>query len=147
MALRQRINGSRVSSGSPAEVPIRILLADASPDYRNALARILNGQPVEIVGEARDTVELTLAVERLQPDVILLDPELPGVDGLQLAARVAGKAPSPGVIFLSLVTGAVKRRSSNVPQSRFLLKENADDRLIEQILELGHRRSKRSRSR
>jgi len=87
------------------------------------------------------------AVERLRPDVILLDPELPGVDGLQLAARVAGKAPSPGVIFLSLVTGAVKRRSSNVPQSRFLLKENADDRLIEQILELGHRRSKRSRSR
>jgi two-component system response regulator DesR len=138
------MNDERPAGGSAADAPVRILVADASPGYRNALARLLQGQPVEIVGEARDTIELTLAVERLQPDVILLDPELPGVDGLQLAARVAGETPSPGVIFLSLVAGRVKHRSSNVRDARFVLKEYADQRLVDQILELGRRRSKRS---
>ena len=142
VALRQRLNDS--PAGGSAVERVRILVADASPGYRSALARLLSGQPVEIVGEARDTVELSLAVERLQPDVILLDPELPGVDGLQLAARVAGQPPSPGVIFLSLVSGQVKQESTSVREARFVLKEDANDNLVKQILELGRRRSRRT---
>jgi chemotaxis response regulator CheB len=134
MALQRSENASR-SQPKPG-APVRILVADASPAYRNALSRLLQDQPIEIVGEARDTVELSLAVERLHPDVILLDPELPGVDGLQLAARVA-TAPGPAVIFLSLVDGAIKRRSHAVPQAAFVLKEDADAALIDQILEVG----------
>ncbi len=119
---------------------VRILLADSSPGYRHALARLLSQEPVEIIGEARDTVELSLAVERLRPDVILLDPELPGIDGLHAVSKLAGLSPEPAVIFLSLLGGGTTHRSahSRVPS---VAKELADRRLLARILEAARSRS------
>ncbi len=113
---------------------VRILLADPSPGYRHALARLLSPEPIEIVGEARDTVELSLAVERLRPDVILLDPELPGVDGLRAIAKLTGISPEPAVIFLSLVTGYTGHRTAHSSRDLALAKELADRTLIGRIL-------------
>jgi len=114
---------------------VRVLLADASPDYCHALARLLSHAPVQIVGEASDTVELSLAVARLQPDVILLDPELPGVDGLQAIPKLAGISPEPAIILLSLMSGPTERRSAQISRRSLLVKELADRTLIERILE------------
>jgi len=116
---------------------VRILVADPSPGYRYALARLLSHEPVEIVGEVRDTVELSLAVQRLRPDVILLDPELPGVDGLHAVPKLAGLSPEPAVIFLSLLGG----KTAHHPRGSSLAKELAERRPLVRILEAARDRT------
>ncbi len=134
----------RLSDAQPAVSPgaagIRILLADASPDYRSALTRLLRSELVEIVGEAQNTVQLCLGAERLHPDVILLDPELPGINGLETFPKLASVTPQTGVIFLSLVRGEIQRQLERISGARFLLKEHADLTLIDHILGLARSR-------
>jgi DNA-binding NarL/FixJ family response regulator len=62
---------------------IRLLVADDHPMLREGLVAVLGTQPdFEVVGEAADGSEVVRLVERLQPDVILLDLEMPGTDGV-----------------------------------------------------------------
>jgi len=124
-------------TGAPTwSAGVRILLADRSSDYRSALIRLLSKEPVQIVGEAENTVELCLATQRLRPEIILLDPELPGISGLETLPKLAAVSPQPAVIFLSLVRGEVQLQSERVNGARFLLKEHAYPDLIEHILKL-----------
>jgi len=114
--------------------PIRVLVADASADYRGALARLLKDQPVQIVGEVQDTADLSFAIERLRPHVILLDPKLPGVEGLQMVPKLAKTASAPGVILLALVSEDVATLPAGLGEARLLLKEHADRTLVDHIM-------------
>ena len=72
---------------------IRILVADDHPVVRDGLVAILGTQPdFEIVGTAADGVEVVAQVEALRPDVLLIDLEMPNMDGVQAleALRVRG---------------------------------------------------------
>src|SRR5205823_5463268 len=60
----------------------RILLVDDHPLTRSALAGLLTQHGFEVVGEASDGEEAVEAAGRLEPDLILLDLSMPGVDGL-----------------------------------------------------------------
>ena len=66
-----------------ADGGIRILVADDHPMLREGLVAVLSTQPdFEVVGEAADGSEAVRLTETLRPDVILLDLEMPGVDGV-----------------------------------------------------------------
>jgi DNA-binding NarL/FixJ family response regulator len=66
-----------------AEGGIRILVADDHPMLREGLVGVLSTQPdFEVVGEASDGAEAVRLAESLHPDVILLDLEMPGTDGV-----------------------------------------------------------------
>lgn len=65
----------------------RIVVADRSPTVRTLLRRLLAASGLDIVGEAGSVEELLPATERLRPDALVLDAELPGGEGL---ARVLG---------------------------------------------------------
>ena len=68
---------------------IRILVADDHPMLREGLVAVLSTQPdFDVVGEAADGEEVVRLAERLEPDVILLDLEMPNVDGVAALERL-----------------------------------------------------------
>lgn len=82
---------------------IRVLLVDDHASYRSGLRRMLEyaGQPIEVVGEAGDGAAAIEAAERLQPDVILLDIRMPGLDGVSAAEQILASSPHIRVLMLT----------------------------------------------
>ena len=81
---------------------MRILIADDFKPIRNAVADILSRQPEwEVCGEADNGPEALRLVTELNPDVVLLDISMPGMDGLQAARLIHESVPSTKIIILS----------------------------------------------
>jgi two-component system LytT family response regulator len=78
--------------------PLRTLLVDDEQPARDRLRQLLAGSPlVEIVGEAEDGVQAIERVGELSPDLLLLDIQMPGCSGLEVAASLG--RPRPAIIF------------------------------------------------
>jgi DNA-binding NarL/FixJ family response regulator len=87
---------------SRSRTPIRIVVAHADALYREALyaaLRAANG--VEVVGTFADGAALARAAAALQPGVAILDVDLPGANGAQLALRLRRVLPDLGVVLLA----------------------------------------------
>lgn len=83
---------------------IRVLVVDDSALMRQMVSRILRDAGFEVVGTARDGQQALEAAERLKPDVITLDVEMPVMDGLTMLRRLMQENPLPVVMLSSLTT-------------------------------------------
>lgn len=85
---------------------IRILVADDHPVVRDGLVAILSTQPdFEVVGEASTGTEVVEQVVARQPDVILLDLEMPGLDGVETLQRLKEvNSPAQAIVFTAFDT-------------------------------------------
>ncbi|HEY0708418.1 MAG TPA: response regulator transcription factor [Polyangia bacterium] len=82
-------------------MPIRILLVDDNEMFRSALRALLESKPgLEVVGEAADA-EQALGLLVADPDVVITDRYLPGVDGIEVAREIKERRPDIAVILLS----------------------------------------------
>jgi DNA-binding NarL/FixJ family response regulator len=79
----------------------RVLIVDDHPLTRDALAALLAQQGFDVVGEAEDGDTAISAAETLQPDLVLLDLTMPGVDGLTALPRIRERAPASEVVVLT----------------------------------------------
>jgi DNA-binding NarL/FixJ family response regulator len=79
----------------------RILLVDDHPLTRSALAALLQQHGFDVAGEAADGAEAIVRAHELQPDLILLDLSMPGLDGLSALPRVRDAAPNCEVVMLT----------------------------------------------
>ena len=116
--------------------PVRVLLVDDQSLFREALATLLGvREEVEVVGEAADGAEALECAARLQPDVVLMDLRMPGLDGIAATRRLRAQLPAVRVIalttfdtdeevFAALRAGAVG----------YLLKDVSSGRLVEAVL-------------
>jgi DNA-binding NarL/FixJ family response regulator len=80
---------------------VRVLIVDDHPSFRASARKLLESEGYEVVGEAADGAEALAAAERLHPDVVLLDIQLPDLDGCEVAARLGKHEDPPRVILTS----------------------------------------------
>lgn len=82
---------------------ISVLLADDHHVVRQGLRTLLESVPeFSVVGEAGDGLEVADLIKCLEPDVLLLDLMMPGLNGLEVARRVSKASPQTGIVILSM---------------------------------------------
>ncbi len=83
---------------------IRVLIVDDSAFMRKVLSDILNSDPeIEVVGTARDGLEAIELVQKLEPDVITMDVEMPRMNGLEAVKKIMEIRPTP-IVMVSALT-------------------------------------------
>lgn len=83
--------------------PLRILLADDSAAFRAGFRAALAGnEDVTVVGEAGDGDEALQAAGTLQPDVVVMDLSMPGIDGIEATRRLVQRSPHIAVLVLTM---------------------------------------------
>jgi len=83
--------------------PIRVLVADDHPIFRDGLAMLLASvDGIEVVGTAADGAEAVASAVRLQPDVVVMDVQMPRLNGVEATRRLAADAPSIGILVLTM---------------------------------------------
>ena len=81
---------------------IRVLVVDDHPLVRSTLADLLSDEPdLTVVGECEDGSQVVEAVERLRPDVVLMDLSMPGMNGLAATEALHAVRPEPRVVVLT----------------------------------------------
>ena len=82
---------------------IRVVIADDHPVFRRGLARTIAAtEGLEVVAEAADGREACDAVRRFSPDVAIVDLQMPGMHGLEVARTLARDCPSVGILVLTM---------------------------------------------
>jgi two-component system nitrate/nitrite response regulator NarL len=78
-----------------------VLIVDDHPAFRESASALLEAEGFAVIGAAADGAEAIAAVERLQPQVVLLDIQLPDLDGFAVAERLAAGPNAPRVVLIS----------------------------------------------
>lgn len=117
----------------------RIVLADDHRLVRAGIRSLLEEIPgAEVVAEAEDGREALRLIEKLQPDIALLDIGMPGLGGLEVAAQAAGVAPGTRVLILSMhAAGPFVARALRVGVAGYLLKDAAPAELRQAVAAVG----------
>jgi DNA-binding NarL/FixJ family response regulator len=88
---------------SPQSCVRRLIIADDRARTRRALRAVLATQPgIELIAEATDGEEAIAAVERLQPDIVILDIRMPRLDGIAATTHIKTRWPEIRVVAHSL---------------------------------------------
>jgi DNA-binding NarL/FixJ family response regulator len=85
-----------------SEQATRVMLVDDHALVRSAVRQALVADDLEIVGEAASAEEALLLAPQLAPDVLLMDINLPGTDGLRLLRELAPRLPSTRIVMLTV---------------------------------------------
>ncbi|HEU5373244.1 MAG TPA: response regulator transcription factor [Gaiellaceae bacterium] len=78
-----------------------VLIVDDHADFRRSATALLNAEGFDVLGAVADGGAVVEAVKRLRPDVVLLDIQLPDLDGLAVAEQLAQTDSPPHVVLIS----------------------------------------------
>ncbi|MBM4458602.1 MAG: response regulator transcription factor [Chloroflexi bacterium] len=119
----------------PNTSPIRILIADDHAMIRRGLAAYLLGRAdLTVVGQAADGQEALDAIPALRPDVVLLDIQMPRLNGIEAARRIRQGYPDVRVIMLtSFQESDLMQAALAAGASGYLLKDVAEEDLVAAI--------------
>lgn len=102
-------------------MPVRVLVVDDSEVFRNVLAVVVAGTPgFEVVGSASSGREALFLVEELAPHLVLLDLQMPDIDGIETALRIRRYHPDVVVLLLTAT------RQASLDDSSLTIKDKRD---------------------
>jgi pilus assembly protein CpaE len=114
---------------------IRVLIVDDIAESRDNVAKLLRFEPdVEVVGLADNGEQAIDLCERLEPHIVLMDVNMPGMDGITATTRITSRQPNTAVIMMSIQNEPeFLRRSMMAGAREFLAKPFSLDELIDSI--------------
>ena len=102
-----------------------VLIVDDHPGFRSAARALLEADGFDVVGEAADGESGLAAAERLRPGLVLLDIQLPDLDGFEVARRLSQAGDPPAVVLVSSRdSSAYRRRLADSPARGFVAKSD-----------------------
>jgi DNA-binding NarL/FixJ family response regulator len=114
---------------------LRILVVDDHAGYRAALRRMLEVDGFNVIGEAPDGETALAAIVELRPDVVLVDIQLPGIDGFDVAARAIQISPSDIILISTRDAESYGRRLDGSAGIGFIEKRDLDGLRLRRMLE------------
>ena len=118
--------------------PIRAIVVDDEPEARDGILRMLRRDPeVDVVAECGDGHEAVKEIERLRPDVVLLDVQMPELDGFGVLARLPDDV-RPEIVFVTAYD-SYALRAFEAHALDYLLKPFGDDRLADAVAQVKDR--------
>jgi DNA-binding NarL/FixJ family response regulator len=125
-------------TGRSPDNPVRIVLADDEPLLRAGLRVVLEAEgTVRVVAEAADGLELLEAVRRHRPEVVLVDVQMPGMDGFAtLRALAAEPDPPPAAVLTTFDLDGYVSEALRIGVQGFLLKDAEPAALVRAVLDL-----------
>ena len=129
-----RITGGENLNGAGTRT-IRLLLVDDRPAVRRGLRIWLALEPnMEVIGEADDGAEAISLARTLHPDVVLMDVEMPGMDGISATTALRQVVPQSAVVILTLYDDAATRtRAREAGAAAFVAKHRMEETLLAEI--------------
>jgi DNA-binding NarL/FixJ family response regulator len=113
---------------------IKVLIVDDHDLLRAGLRGILTAAGIDVVGEAADGAQAVAAATQLGPDVVLMDIEMPGIDGLSATSAVLAASPATRVLVLTMFDlDEYVFQALRAGASGFLLKTTPPAKLVEAI--------------
>lgn len=123
---------------SEQEAPLRLLLVDDQKLIRAGFAMMLDVEAdIEVVGEAADGAEAIAKAAELRPDLVLMDVQMPGVDGIAATAEIVAKGYSRVVVLTTFDRDDYLFDALQAGASGFLLKNADADHLVEAVRSVG----------
>jgi len=128
---------TKLAGQGPVSQKIRVLIADDQRSARQGLKALLAFAPqIEVIGEASNGQEAVELVAEKQPDVVLMDVQMPEMDGLEATQRIKNRWPQVKVMMLTMFPSR-RPEALAVGADRFLLKGGtAAESLQDAILSL-----------
>lgn len=122
------------------EAALRVLVAEDHPVYRDGLRTLLSAAPeVELVGEADDGNAAVRMAAELRPDVVLMDLQMPGRNGIEATRAITTARPATAVLVLTMFEDDESVFNAMRAGARgYLLKDAAGDDLLRAIDAVGH---------
>ena len=119
-------------------MPLRVLLVDDDDRFRTAASRALVAEGIEVVAQVDNGLDVVSAAAQCRPDVVLLDINLPGIDGLEVARRLRTEEADPVVILISTRDATYGRRVAAGLAAGFLPKDQLSLQAILDLTPEGH---------
>jgi DNA-binding NarL/FixJ family response regulator len=112
-----------VARASIQPVSRSVLIVDDHAEFRRSARALLEAEGFEVIGEAADGASALIGAARLHPRLVLLDIQLPDLDGFEVAERLADSSDPPAVILTSTRSaGSYRRRLASTPVLGFIAK-------------------------
>jgi DNA-binding NarL/FixJ family response regulator len=129
------MGGSNLNAPGGGTKPIRLLLVDDQPAVRRGLRMRFALEPdLEVVGEADDAVEAIPLARALRPDVVLMDVELPGMDGISALEMLRTATPRSAVVIFTLRDDAATQEKARAAGAEaFVAKHRTEELLLAAI--------------
>jgi DNA-binding NarL/FixJ family response regulator len=114
---------------------VRLLIVDDHAEFRDSASVLLDGEGFSVVGSAGTGEEAVSEVMRLGPDLVLLDIQLPGLDGFATAERLAALANPPAVVLISSrARSSYGSRIDHAPVRGFLSKHELSGESLKSLM-------------